>query len=128
MRDMEDPSLNALIERSALVANDRGVRGTPGLPRHLIGDDMIRGALPPEQFRAAVVNARVAPEGGRKRSTGRRAEEECRKVRGIRAALTEVGSASSEPHRDRGRGPRPVVPGYDRAGSTIMRPRPRRSR
>ena len=61
-RDMEDPSLDALIERNAILANVLGVRGTPAF---VIGDGMIRGALPLEQFRAAIANARVAPEGGR---------------------------------------------------------------
>ena len=36
-----------------------------GERRPVIGDDMIRGALPPEQFRAAIAEARIAPEGAR---------------------------------------------------------------
>ena len=64
-RDMENPSLDALIERNAILANVLGVRGTPAF---VIGDGMIRGALPLEQFRAAIANARVAPEGGRNKS------------------------------------------------------------
>ena len=62
---MEDSSLDALIERSAILANALGVRGTPAF---VIGDDMIRGALPLEQFRAAIADAWVAPEGARNRS------------------------------------------------------------
>ena len=64
-RDMEDPALDALIERNAVLANALGVRGTPAF---VIGDGMIRGALPLEQFRAAIADARVAPEGTRNRS------------------------------------------------------------
>ena len=36
--------------------------------RFVIGDSMIRGALPLKQFRAAIADARVAPEGARNRS------------------------------------------------------------
>ena len=50
-RDMEDPSLDALIERNAILANALGVRGTPAF---VIGDGMIRGALPLKQFRAGL--------------------------------------------------------------------------
>ena len=64
-RDMEDPALDALIERNAILANALRVRGTPAF---VIGDGMIRGALPLEQFRAAIADARVAPEGARNRS------------------------------------------------------------
>ena len=52
----------APIERNAVLAIALGVRGTPVF---VIGDGMIRGALPPEQFRAAIADARVAPEGTR---------------------------------------------------------------
>ena len=58
---MEDPALDALIERNAILANALRVRGTPAF---VIGDGMIRGALPLEQFRAAIPDARVASEGG----------------------------------------------------------------
>ena len=64
-RDMEAPSLDPLIERNAILANALGVRGTPAF---VIGDGMIRGALPLEQFRAAIVNVRGAPEVARNRS------------------------------------------------------------
>ena len=60
-RDMEDPALDALIERNAILANTLGVRGAPAF---VIGDGMIRSALPQQQFRAAIADARVAPEGG----------------------------------------------------------------
>ena len=69
-RDMEDPSLDALIERNAILANALGVRGTPAF---VIGDSMIRGALPLKQFRAAIADAR-----GR---AGRRAESERRRLK-----------------------------------------------
>ena len=64
-RDTEHPSLVAPIKRSAVIANALGVRRTPAF---VIGVDMIRGALPPEQFRAAIAEARTAPEGARNRS------------------------------------------------------------
>ena len=60
-RDMEDPSPDALIARNAILANALRVRGTPAF---VIGDRMIRGALPLKQFRAAIADARVASEGG----------------------------------------------------------------
>ena len=44
-RDMEDPSLDALIERNAILANTLGVRGAPAF---VVGDGMIRSALPLE--------------------------------------------------------------------------------
>ena len=65
VRDMKNPALVALIERNVILANALGARGTPAF---VIGDGMIRGALPLEQFRAAIANARVAPEGARIRS------------------------------------------------------------
>ena len=108
VRDLEDPALDALIERNAILANVLGVRRTPAF---VIGDGMIRGALPLEQFRAAIADAQIA-----------------RKARGTEAPPTEAGCASSGPYSGRRRGPRRVVRGYDRAGSTMMRPRPRLSR
>ena len=65
VRDMEDPSVDALIERNAVLANALGVGGTPPF---VIGDGMIRRALPLEQFRAAIADARVAPEDRRNKS------------------------------------------------------------
>ena len=62
---MEDPALDPPIERNAMLANAVGVRGTRAF---VIGDSMIRGVLPPEQFRAAIADARIAPEGVRNRS------------------------------------------------------------
>ena len=41
---------------------------------------MIQGALPLEQFRAAIADARVAPEDARNKITGRRAEQERRQL------------------------------------------------
>ena len=105
---MEDSSLDPLIERNAIPANALGVRGAPAF---VIGDSMIQGALPLEQFRAAIAEAQFA-----------------RKARGTGAAPTNAGSASSGPCRGRRRGTRRVFRGYDPAGSTMMRPRPRLSR
>ena len=61
VRDMEDQAVDALIARNAILANALRVRGTPAF---VIGDRMIRGALPLKQFRAAIADARVASEGG----------------------------------------------------------------
>ena len=108
-RDMEDPSPDALIARNAILANALRVRGTPAF---VIGDRMIRGALPLE--------AVPRSHRGRAGRVGRRAESG--------AAPTEAGSASSGPCRGKRRGPRRVFRGYDRGGSTMMRPRPRLSR
>ena len=107
------PALDALIERNAILANALGVRGTPAF---VIGDGMIRGALPLEQFRAAIADARVAPrverraEGARERRRLKRAPRHP-----DRAAAGAGGRGAS-------------FRGYDRAGSTMMRPRPRLSR
>ena len=60
-RDIETLALDVLIERNAILANVLGVRGTPAF---VIGDGMIRGALPLKQFSAAIADARVASEGG----------------------------------------------------------------
>ena len=60
VRDMEDQAVDALIARNAILANALRVRGTPAF---VIGDRMIRGALPLKQFRAAIADARVASEG-----------------------------------------------------------------
>ena len=46
---MGAPGLNPLIERSAILANALGARGTAAL---VIGDGMIQGALPLQQSRA----------------------------------------------------------------------------
>ena len=64
-RDMEAPALDSPIERNAAVANALVVRGTPAF---VIGEGMIRGALPLEHFRAAIPDARAAPEGTRNKS------------------------------------------------------------
>ena len=101
-RDMEDPALDALIERNAVLANALGVRGTPAF---VIGDGMVRGALPLDS------SAQLS------RTRGSR-----RKARGIGAAPTKAGSASSGPYRSRRRGTRRVFRGYYRGGSTMMRP------
>ena len=65
VRDKEEPSLDALIERNASLANALGVRRTPAF---VIVDGMIRSALPLEQFRVAIADARFASEGARNRS------------------------------------------------------------
>ena len=107
-RDMETLALDAPIERNPILANALGIWGTPAF---VIGDRLIRGALLLEQFRAAIAEAQIA-----------------RKARGTGVAPTNAGSASSGPYRGRPRVPRRVVRGYDPAGSTMMRPRPRLSR
>ena len=56
-RDMEDPAIDALIDRNAVLANILGIRGTPAF---VVGDRMIRGALPIAQFRTAIADARQA--------------------------------------------------------------------
>ena len=56
-RDMEEPALDALIERNAVLANVLGIGGTPAF---VIGDQLIGGALPLEQFRAVIADARQA--------------------------------------------------------------------
>ena len=78
----------------------RNVLGVWGAPAFVIGDGIIRSALPQQQFRAATADARVA-----------------RKARGTGAAPTEAGSVLSRPCRGRRRGPRRIVCGYDPAGS-----------
>ena len=62
---MEDPSLDAPIERNAVLANALGVGGTPAF---VIANGMICSALPQQRFRAAIADARVTPEGARNRS------------------------------------------------------------
>jgi len=57
LRDMEDPAIDALIDRNAVLANVLGIRGTPAF---VIGDRMIRGALPIAAFRTAIADAREA--------------------------------------------------------------------
>ena len=56
-RDMEEPALDALIERNAALANALGIGGTPAF---VIGDRLIGGALPLEHFRIAIADARQA--------------------------------------------------------------------
>ncbi len=56
-RDMEDPAIDTLIDRNAVLANILGIRGTPAF---VVGDRMIRGALPIAQFRTAIADARQA--------------------------------------------------------------------
>ena len=56
-RDMEEPALDALIERNAALANALGIGGTPAF---VIGDRLIGGALPLEHFRTAIADARQA--------------------------------------------------------------------
>ena len=107
-RDMENPSLEAPIERNAVLANAPGVWGTPAL---VIGDGMMRGGC---------CRSRSA-QPSQMRGSRRRA-------RGMGAAPTDASSVSSGSSRGQRRRPRRVVRGYDRGGSTMMRPRPRRSR
>ena len=57
LRDMEDPAIDVMIDRNAVLANVLGIRGTPAF---VIGDRMIRGALPIAAFRTAIADAREA--------------------------------------------------------------------
>ena len=61
VRDMEDPAIDALIDRNAVLANVLAIRGTPAF---VIGDRMIRGALPIAAFRTAIADAREALQQG----------------------------------------------------------------
>ena len=56
-RDMEEPAIDTLIDRNAVLASALGIRGTPAF---VVGDRMIRGALPIAQFRTAIADARQA--------------------------------------------------------------------
>ena len=56
-RDMEDPALDSLLKRNAALANALGIGGTPAF---IIGDRLIGGALPLENFRIAIADARQA--------------------------------------------------------------------
>ncbi|MDE0049844.1 MAG: DsbA family protein [Rhodospirillales bacterium] len=60
-RDMEDPALDALIERNAALASALGISGTPAF---VVGDRLIGGALPLEHFRIAIADARQALQDG----------------------------------------------------------------
>ena len=60
-RDMEDPAITDVIARNYALADALGIRGTPGF---VIGDRLIRGALPIARFRAAIADARAALEDG----------------------------------------------------------------
>ena len=60
-RDMEDPAITDVIARNYALADALGIRGTPGF---VIGDRLIRGALPIARFRAAIADARAALEAG----------------------------------------------------------------
>ena len=58
-RDMADPAIAQAIERNHALADALGIRGTPGF---VIGDRLIRGALPIARFRTAIADARAALE------------------------------------------------------------------
>ena len=60
-RDMEEPAIDTLIDRNAMLASTLGIRGTPAF---VVGDRMIRGALPIEAFRTAIADARQALASG----------------------------------------------------------------
>ena len=61
VRDMEEPAIDTLIEQNAVLASALGIRGTPAF---VVGDSMIRGALPLAQFRTAIADARQALQQG----------------------------------------------------------------
>ena len=56
-QDMEEPDLYTLIDRNAVLARTLGIGGTPAF---VIGDRVIGGAIPLEQFRAVIAAARQA--------------------------------------------------------------------
>ena len=60
-RDMEEPAIDTLIDRNAVLASALGIRGTPAF---VVGDRMIGGALPIAEFRAAIADARLALQQG----------------------------------------------------------------
>ena len=60
-RDMEEPAIATLIERNSALARALGIRGTPGF---VIGEQVIGGALPLDQFRAVIADARAVQQQG----------------------------------------------------------------
>ena len=56
-RDMDDPAIDGLIEQNILLAQDLGIRGTPAF---VIGERLVRGAMPIGRFRAVIADAREA--------------------------------------------------------------------
>lgn len=58
VRDMEGPEVTARIEANLAAARALGVRGTPA---YVIGGRIVPGAVPVEQLRAAVAEARSQP-------------------------------------------------------------------
>ncbi len=60
-RDMDDPAIDGLIQQNILLAQDLGIRGTPAF---VIGERLVRGAMPIARFRAVIADAREALQQG----------------------------------------------------------------
>ena len=58
-QDMDDPIIDELIARNADLARALGIRGTPGF---VIGEQVIGGALPLDEFRTVIADARQAQQ------------------------------------------------------------------
>ena len=59
--DMDDPAFDELIARNGALAQALGIRGTPGF---VIGERVIGGMLPLDEFRAVIADARQALQQG----------------------------------------------------------------
>ena len=58
-QDMDDPIIDELIARNSDLARALGIRGTPGF---VIGEQVIGGALPLDEFRTVIADARQAQQ------------------------------------------------------------------
>lgn len=54
-RDMQNPEIDALIQRNHQLARDLGINGTPGF---IIGDEIVRGATSLDNLKRLVTEAR----------------------------------------------------------------------
>jgi len=63
-KDMDDPSIDNILQRNRKLADDLGITGTPGF---VIGTDIYRGSMAPNVLDAAIEKAertRTAPGSG----------------------------------------------------------------
>ncbi len=60
--DMQSPDTLAVIDHSGKLAEELGITGTPAF---IIGNEIVPGAIPPEEFRAKVAAARAACKGSK---------------------------------------------------------------
>jgi protein-disulfide isomerase len=56
-KDMEDPSVRAHIDSNLAMAQALGIQGTPAM---VIGDELVPGAVPLDELRRLVANARAS--------------------------------------------------------------------